>query len=112
MATLVTGTVDTPQSADFSGATLFISVESIGMMDMPSVVIAETVMQSIESDNTPFSFSIKGSIGDSEGPFNVRAHISMDGINDVRKGDYITKRAYPTLKASNPDYVEVKVEEV
>ncbi|GAB5494548.1 MAG: hypothetical protein Phog2KO_47630 [Phototrophicaceae bacterium] len=112
MATLVTGNIELPDSADFSGATLFVSVESIGMMDMPATVIAETILGSIDSNNQPFSFSIDGTVGNSEGPFNLRAHMSLDGSKDVRKGDYITKRTYTVLKTNDPDYIEVKVEKV
>ena len=113
MAKLVTGEVELPKSTEtFSGATLFVSLESVGLMDMPSEVIVESVQRGINADNAPFSFSLEGDIGDSSGPFNVRAHISMDGSDDVRQGDYLTKRNYTVLKENNPDYVVVKVERV
>ena len=113
MAVIVTGEVELPSSAEaFSGASLFISLESVGLMDMPAQVIVETVQRRIDADDAPFSFSLDGDIGDSSGPFNVRAHISMDGSGDVRKGDYLTKRNYTVLKENNPDYVIVKVEKV
>lgn len=113
MATLVTGEVELANSTEeFSGATLFVSLESVGMMDMPSEVIVESVQRGINADDAPFSFTLSGDVGDSSGPFNVRAHISMDGSDDVSKSDYLTKRNYTVLKENNPDYIVVKVEKV
>jgi hypothetical protein len=113
MATLVTGEIELPANTDsFSGATVYVSLESVGMMDMPSESVAQSTQRNVSYSGSVLSFSVDGSLGDAIGPFNLRAHVSMHGSDDVQKGDYLTKRTYTVLKENNPEHVSVKVDKV
>lgn len=111
MPTLVTGQIHLPEAtASFAGATIFISLDSVGMMDMPATTFTETIQHNVTYEGEPLAFSIEGQLGDTVGPFNLRVHISMQNNDDVQKGDYLTKRTHYVLKDKHPEHVEVNVE--
>ena len=113
MSVLVTGEIEFPQdTGTFSGATAYLSLESVGMMDMPSTIIVENTLDNVSYDGSSISFEIKGTLDGSVRPLNLRVHISMHGSDDVQKGDYLTKRTYSVLKDSNPEHITVKVDRV
>lgn len=113
MPTLVTGEINFPDgTGNFSNATLRVQLESIGMMDMPAEVVAESIQQHVAYTGQSLSFEVDGDVAGATGPFNLRVHLSMSGADDIAKGDYITKRSHTVLKERNPDYVQVEVEKV
>jgi|GEM_PF-4229979 len=113
MATLVTGNIEFPANTDsLSGLTVYVRLESVGLMDMPAETITETTLRDVSYDGSALSFSLDGNIGDSPGPFNVQVHVSLQGSGNVQKGDYVTKRTHYVLKENNPDHITVKVEQV
>lgn len=113
MPVLVTGNIELPQNTgSFSGATLYIALESVGMIDMPSTVVAQNSLNNLSYNGSNLSFELSGTIGDDAESLNLRVHISMPGSDDVQKGDYINKRSYSIQKDNIPDTVSVKVERV
>lgn len=111
MSLLVSGEIELPQNTDsLSGATLYITLESIGMMGMPSTILAQSTANNISYDGSKLSFELNGSIPDDAESLNLRAHISMYGSDDVQKGDYVSKRRYNIQKENIPDTVSIKVE--
>ncbi|MGB7339981.1 MAG: hypothetical protein WBC91_13890 [Phototrophicaceae bacterium] len=111
MPTLVTGHIHLPAATEsFTGATVFISLDSVGMMDMPATTFTETIQHNVTYEGEPLAFSVEGQMGDSVGPFNLRVHISTHNSDDVQKGDYLTKRTYYVLKDNHSEHVDVNVE--
>ena len=113
MPVLVTGEIEFPQgTAPFSGATAYISLESVGMIDMPSTVVVEQTLNNVSYGGSNLSFELNGTVDENSGGLNMRVHISMQGSDDVQKGDYLNKRTYTVLKNGYPDKVTVAVDEV
>ena len=111
MPVIVTGTIELPQGSDsFSGATIYISVESTGMMDMPSTVMAQSTLNNVSYNGSAIPFEVNGTLDDDAGHLSLRVHISMPGTDDVQKGDYITKRQHNLSGSSNR--MNVRVERV
>ena len=109
---LVSGTIELPQDTDdFSNATIYVRLVSANIMGMPAETLAESSDSGIEYNGYPLPFSLDGTV-DGDGSYNLQIHISLDGTDDVQKGDFVTKRVHPVLKENNPDRVTVKVEKV
>ncbi|MGJ3239137.1 MAG: YbaY family lipoprotein [Anaerolineae bacterium] len=113
MKTLITGNIYLPNDApEFENATIYIWLEAVGMMDMPAQVVVESVLSNVQYQGVALPFTVAGSLDEHEGAYNVRAHVSMHGEDDVRRGDYVSKRAYPVLQDRHPDTVDIRVERV
>lgn len=114
MSLLVLGEIELPQdTASFSGATLYVTLESIGMMDMPSTVLAQNITTNLRYDGSNIAFELDTTnIPDNVDSLNIRAHISMQGVDDVQKGDFVSKRSYRVQKENPVQPLSVTVEPV
>lgn len=111
--TLVTGEIVLPAGTEpFSGATATVSLESVGLMDMPATIINKRTLSNVSYSGAAIPFTLEGTMPESGGHYNVRAHVSVDGSGDIRKGDYITKRAYRVLQNGTPETVRLQVDKV
>lgn len=89
---VINGQIHLPaHTHNFSGATVYVRLENIGMMDAPATIAEQVVLRNFSYSGNSIPFSIKT---ESSGA-NVRVHISMDGSDEFEKGDYITKQSYP-----------------
>src|SRR5262245_42826717 len=95
----------------FSGATLRVRVEDVSRMDAPAGVPGEFV-KVISYDGTPIPFKVSGQSPDQSHRYNVRVHISIDGSDDIKKGDFITTQSYPVLTHGAPGNITVHVKKV
>jgi uncharacterized lipoprotein YbaY len=113
---LVTGEVVFDENTNpFSGATITVRLEDVGMMDGPATVVAEQVIRNVSYDGNgkkSVSFTLQGSLPNDNSSYSVSSHVSMDGSDDIQKGDYITKQSYPVLTHGNPNRVSVHVKKV
>lgn len=111
MAT-VTGQVQIPADAAFSGATLYVRLENVSLLDGAATVVTQHVAQAVASDDAPFDFTLDAGDIDEKESYNVRAHISMDGSEDFTQGDYISMQSYGVLTRGKPDTVTVEVSKI
>ncbi len=113
MATLISGTIALPAGTEaFSGATLYIVLEEIGMMDAPAQVAAQGMQRNVAYDGAPIPFSLEGDPPSPDGTYNLRVLVSRSGGSEIRQGDFITKRRYRVLENGAPDRADVAVERV
>lgn len=111
MPTLVQGTITLPDdTAHFAGASVYIYLENNGMMDMPAQVVANTIQHNMTYEGSALTFSVEGQVEDTEGTLNLRVHISTHHSDDVKKGDYVTKRAHHISADSLPASADIAVE--
>lgn len=111
MPTLVSGTVTFPgETQPFSGATMHVVLENIGMMDAPAQIVAQNSQRNIAYDGTPLRFSLEGAMPPADGTYNLRVLISRNGKDEIQRGDYMTKQRYPVLEDGKPNSVNVQVE--
>lgn len=106
-----TGSVSFPADASFSGATLYVRLNNVSMMDAPATTAGEVVFHNVSSDDT-INFSIKTDDYNEQARYAVSAHASMDGSDDISKGDYITKQTYSVFTDGPSGNVEITVESV
>jgi len=110
----ISGSINFPSDAQtFSGAKLMIRLEAIGMMDAAAQVVAQATQQNV-SYQAHLPFVLRGTLPESEDHtrYNVRVHISLDGSDDISKGDYLTKQSYTVLQDSTSEELTVEVERV
>lgn len=113
MTKVITANITFPaNTAHFTNATAYIRLESISMLDMPATIVAETVQRQVNYSGEPLSFRLKGQMNDTTSAFNLRVHISMTNVDDVQRGDYVTKRNYSVETNDQATPIEVQVEAV
>jgi hypothetical protein len=96
----------------FTG-TLRVVLENVARMDAPAPVIAETVHEDFRYEGKPVPYTLRGEIpADGGQRFNVRVHVSRDGSEDFKSGDYITTESYPALTPGGPSHLDVKVQAI
>lgn len=113
---LVTGEIIFADDAlPFKNATVTVRLEDTALMDMPSQVLVEEVLENVSYDGAgSIIFTLDGELPTSKQgmSYNVSAHVSLDASDDITKGDYITKQSYPVLRKQYPDQVTITVEKV
>ncbi|MEM9952453.1 MAG: hypothetical protein AAF846_12665 [Chloroflexota bacterium] len=111
MATLIKGKIHLPSDTEnFAGATVYIYVENAGLMDMPAQVVTQTIQHNVTYEGQALAYSVEGQVSEDDAPFNLRVHISTHNSDDVKKGDFVTKRTYSVLGDQSPETVDVNVE--
>lgn len=99
----------------FENGTVTVRLEDTALMDMPSKVLVEEVLENVSYDGAgSIDFTLDGELPtDKQGmSYTVSAHVSLSDSDEIEKGDYITKQAYPVLRKQYPDQVTITVEKV
>ena len=94
----------------FSG-TLRVILEDVGRMDVGAPVIAEYTQENFRYEGKPVPYTIRGHVAGGSQSYNVRAHVSRDGTDEFKKGDYITTEGYPLTPGAS-SRVDVKVQAI
>jgi uncharacterized lipoprotein YbaY len=111
----VTGEIVFPESAEFTGATVFVHLIDSGMLDASASALAEQVIRNFSrhAGDSPLKFELRPNDNINQQAFlAVTVHISMTGKDDVEMGDYMTMQSYPVLNHGYPDTVTVEVRRV
>jgi hypothetical protein len=96
----------------FTG-TLRVVLEDVGRMDVAAPVIAESTQENFRYEGKPVSYTLRGDVPtDGAHRLNVRVHVSRDGSEDFKSGDYITTESYPALTPGSPSQLDVKVQAI
>ncbi len=99
----------------FSGATVYLRLEDVSLLDAPSRVISEEVIKNVSyrgDAQNRLRFTLEGEIPDQKAHYAVRVHVDLDGDGKVSSGDYITMESYPVLTFGHPNHVSVRIREV
>jgi len=111
MPTLVSGTIAFPSGTEpFSGATVHVVLENIGMMDAPAQIVTQSSERNVAYNGSPIRFSLDGNMPPADGSYNLRVLVSRNGGSEIQRGDYMTKQRYPVLESGTPHSVNVQVE--
>ena len=114
-AVLVSGQVILNEIRSFSGATVYVRLEDVTRADVPSVVVAEQIIQDVSysADNQQeIAFLLTGMAPDPRARYNVRVHVDVDGDERISQGDYLSMQSYPVLTDGHPDHVSVRLHQV
>ena len=99
----------------FTGATMYVRLESITAADIASETVANYVERDVAFDpNTSrdLSFVIAGNPPDPLASYAVRVHIDIDGDGVVSQGDFISMQSYPVITFGHPREVSILVRQV
>jgi hypothetical protein len=78
----------------FTGAIMYVRLESITAADIASETVADYVEQDVAFDPKTSS---AGNPPDPRGSYAVRVHIDIDGDAEVSQGDFISMQSYPVI---------------
>lgn len=108
--TLLTGEIQFPDGTPhFGKATVFVKLMDTGMMDGTPTVISEMTMPFADYTGYPIAYQLDGDEPDNRNNLSLHVHVSLDGSDDISKGDYITKQRNDV---GNSKQLNVKVEQV
>ncbi len=104
----------------FANATVYVRLEDVSKMDVPSQTLAEQVIGNVGVAEDEWragvvrevEFSLAAEISDLRGMYVVQVHVDVDGDGRVGVGDFITQEYYPVVTQGNPRFVVVHVKEV
>jgi uncharacterized lipoprotein YbaY len=101
-------------AAAFSGATVYVRVDDVSLMDVPTTLISQQILENVDfqpGQTIPFEVYGRKPLDD-HARYQLSVHVSLSGSADVEKGDYITMESYPVLTQGYPDEVHVVVRRV
>ncbi len=99
--------------SQFENVSVRITLEDVSLMDVSSVLIAETTVEDVSVDETSdLSIPFEISYGDlQEGyTYSLSAHVDVDGDGSVSAGDYLTTQHVDVLYSGVEETIEVPVE--
>ena len=87
---LVSGQVILNGTLSFTGATVYVRLEDVTRVDVPSVIVAEQIIQDVsyDADNQQeIAFHLTGTAPDPRARYNVRVHVDVNGDERISQGD-------------------------
>jgi hypothetical protein len=113
---LVKGKITFEEAAPpFTGATMYVRLESITAADIGSEAVADYVERDVAFEpktSSELSFAIAGNPPEPRVSYAVRVHIDIDGDGQVSKGDFISMQSYPVITFGHPREVSILVRQV
>lgn len=111
MAMNIQGQVELPER-NLNGAVLTVRLEEVSMMDIPAVTIAQHTEHEV-SGGQAVRFKFESAHDpDERARYQVSAHLSLNGDDTVRQGDYVTPQAHPVLTQGHSDQVALTLKAV
>ncbi|MGB3756300.1 MAG: YbaY family lipoprotein [Rivularia sp. (in: cyanobacteria)] len=115
LSSLVKGEVIFSQElSSFSEATVNIYLEDVTFIDAPSFCISKQVIVDINHQKGTINrveFALNGKY-DENSRYIITAHVSINGSEEIQRGDYMTMESYPVLTFGYPNQVSIYVKEV
>jgi len=109
-AVLLSGHVYFAEDTQPFTGTLRVILEDVGRMDVAAPVIAEYTQENFRYEGKPAPYTLRGHVAAGGQNYNVRAHVSRDGSDEFKKGDYITTEGYPLNPGASR--IDVKVQAI
>lgn len=111
---LVHGEIVFDSGVNFSGAVVTVRLEDVGLMDAPSQTLAEQKLRNVSYNGAGgIAFRLSGQPPAGQmARYNISAHVSLHGGEDIRQGDYITMESYPVQIENPPDEIQIRVRRV
>jgi hypothetical protein len=108
---LLSGNVHFAEDTKPFTGTLRVILEDVGRMDTAAPVIAEYKQENFRYEGQPVPYTLRGALSTDGGQrYNVRAHVSRDGSDEFKSGDYITTENYPALTPGGPSRIDVTLQ--
>lgn len=107
----VSGKIHVPNDANFDNATVFVKLEDVSMAGASASVIGRQTMRGVSAGDD-LHYMIDGIDVDERSRYNVRVHLSLDGSDQYKSGDYLTTQTYPALTQGHPAVVDVKLSRI
>src|SRR4029077_20314468 len=89
----------------FTGATMYVRLESITAADIASEAVADHVERDVAFDpknSGDLSLAIAGHPPAPQASYAVRVDIDIDGDGAVSHGDFISMQSYPVITFGHP----------
>jgi uncharacterized lipoprotein YbaY len=81
----------------FAAATIYVRLEDVSVLDSPSVVLSQQVLQDVRPPDggRGVPFRVDAGAVDPARRCNLRVHVDVDGDGRVSAGDFVTVQSYP-----------------
>lgn len=116
LSPLVKGEIILSQElSSFSGATANVYLEDVTFIDASSTCISKQVIPNINHQigiTNRVEFALNDEIYDRNARYIITAHVSLNGSEEIQRGDFITMESYQVLTFGYPHQVSVYVKEV
>ena len=99
----------------FANATIYVKLEDVTLMDAPSKVISEQVINNVHYDpanQNKIKFVIYGEIINPQACYSISVHVDVDRDNKLSSGDFINTESFPVLTHGYSDTVSVRVKQL
>ena len=94
-------------------ARLRVEVRDVSLLDAPSVTLCSRDLTQLSVDGKVLAtLELEVPAGDEHRTLNVWAHLSLSGEEQIKKGDFLTTRAYPIKRGANSDYVTIELQQI
>jgi uncharacterized lipoprotein YbaY len=114
MAT-ISGKIVFEPTDSFSGATAYIRILDVSILDAPSNVVAESVLRGLtlqKERSAAVEYSIDCPPLNPNRSYTIEVHIDVSGTRNVTIGDYITMESYPVSPENPQKSINIKVNKV
>ena len=99
----------------FTDATVTVYLEEVSRINAPSKTIAKQVISNVQHQRgieQRVAFALEVEIVDKQASYSIRAHVSLQGNEQIHVGDYVTVQSYPVSMSPYPDPVSIQVQQV
>ena len=104
-----------PEMTSFANAIVYVYLEDVSRQDASAKIAGKQIMSNIShsrGSSASLQFAIYGELPDARAHYSIRVHVSRQGREDIRLGDYVTTQSYPVITFENPDVVSINLHEV
>ena len=111
----INGTIIFDNGETFSNATIYIRLEDISLMDVPSKILITQTMSNIYYDKKTNKQGIKFFIDidkisfNSTNNYSIFVHIDVNNDGKLNAGDYVSFQNNPVLTHGHSNIVTIKV---
>jgi putative lipoprotein len=77
----------------FTGATVYVRLEDVSLMDIAAPTVAETILRDVRAGGqapTQLEFTVAAPPLEPKVRYNVRVHVDVDADGQVSIGDYVS----------------------
>jgi uncharacterized lipoprotein YbaY len=116
LSALVKGEIILSQElSSFSGATANVYLEDVTFIDASSSYISKQVIPNINHQIgiiNRVEFALNVNFYDENAKYIITVHVSINGSQEIQRGDFITMESYRVLTFGYPHQVSVYVKEI
>jgi uncharacterized lipoprotein YbaY len=99
----------------FANATIYVRLEDVTLIDAPSKVILEQVINNVyydQADQDKIEFVIYGEIINKQARYSISVHIDVDRDSKLSSGDFVNTESFIILPYGHTDNVSIRVRQL